>query len=602
MRRRSSTARPARAAGRLRRPAAALAALLLCAGVGHAQDADGCDEGRITSVFVDNHSVFDLADHGADDRLRWAYRLTNRLHVRTRRSVIRRELLFAEGDCYAPEAMRETERVLRAAPFIADVDVYGIRQPDGSYHVIVDTRDEWSFRLEPQLGGDGGQGLVGMRVSEYNLLGSGRQLSAFYLRHYQEPVYGFSFSTPQLFRTRWDAGVAYARTPVGHSAAQSVTYPFLGEAGRWAFRQELRLDDRSFEFHLRDGDDRLVTVLLPEQRSALDLGFAYRRGERGRLTFFGGGVAGERVRYPDEPIRVYAGGGYIEAGPVADTVGLRGEELSSVRALVMLGQRNIHFVRRRTLDTVHGTEDVRLGAEVEAVVGHTIPGLSTERGISLDFGLFAAAEPVESLFAGLRVAAEMRRTTDRPVDDSEWSDVLAQADAWTYWKPGPESRHTVVASAALTGGWFTRVPYQLTLGGASGLRGYHRHVDPGAHRAVVSLEHRAYLGWPLPQLFDLGSAVFVDAGRVWAGDAPFSDGARFRASAGVGLRAAFPPGSRQTVHVDIAVPLGPGSGWGDVVVRAGVGQPFGPRGARTDGQLRRSSRRGLAASVFNFPN
>jgi hypothetical protein len=54
--------------------------------------------------------------------------------------------------------------------------------------------------------------------------------------------------------------------------------------------------------------------------------------------------------------------------------------------------------------------------------------------------------------------------------------------------------------------------------------------------------------------------------------------------------------------MDVAVPLDGRVGWRDVLVRVGVGQPFGPRIARYDPQLRRSSRRGLTASVFNFPN
>ena len=51
-----------------------------------------CAEGRISSVFVDNHSVFDLSDPDLNMRFGWAYRLANRLHPATRQSVIRREL------------------------------------------------------------------------------------------------------------------------------------------------------------------------------------------------------------------------------------------------------------------------------------------------------------------------------------------------------------------------------------------------------------------------------------------------------------------------------------------------------------------------------
>src|SRR5690606_2437620 len=86
--------------------------LLCCAalpGAAAAQDAEpACAEGRISSVFVDNHSVFDLSDPDLNMRFAWAYRLANGLHAATRESVIRRELLFEPGDCYQVELLRDS--------------------------------------------------------------------------------------------------------------------------------------------------------------------------------------------------------------------------------------------------------------------------------------------------------------------------------------------------------------------------------------------------------------------------------------------------------------------------------------------------------------
>ena len=57
-----------------------------------------CTDGRISYVFIDNHSIFDTSDPELDDRFDWAYGIANALHIRTRESVIRRELLFGIGD------------------------------------------------------------------------------------------------------------------------------------------------------------------------------------------------------------------------------------------------------------------------------------------------------------------------------------------------------------------------------------------------------------------------------------------------------------------------------------------------------------------------
>jgi outer membrane protein assembly factor BamA len=54
---------------------------------------------------------------------------------------------------------------------------------------------------------------------------------------------------------------------------------------------------------------------------------------------------------------------------------------------------------------------------------------------------------------------------------------------------------------------------------------------------------------------DLGGAVFVDAGKVWAGDIPFGTTTPVKVGIGVGLLAASPVGSRRTYRVDLAVPV-----------------------------------------------
>ena len=88
--------------------------------------------------------------------------------------VIRRELLFRVGDCYVPALLEDSERILRSLSFIADADVFGVRQPDGTQHVVVETRDEWSVRLEPQWDSDEGSlALTGVELREDNLLGTG---------------------------------------------------------------------------------------------------------------------------------------------------------------------------------------------------------------------------------------------------------------------------------------------------------------------------------------------------------------------------------------------------------------------------------------------
>lgn len=556
------------------------------------QAVDVCAEGRISSIFIDNHSVFDLTSSDLNERLAWAYRVANRLHSRTRESVIRRELLFEEGDCYDLERLRDSERLLRSLVFIADVDVFGLRQADGTVHVIVDTQDEWSTRVQPRVRGSG---LTGLRVREDNLFGSGQQVGAFYVDDREQQVFGLSYRTPQLLGTRVDGSLEAGRTPVGYLLAESVRYPFVGEVGRWAVTHAALRHDRYFEY-IVPGPEGRVAAWYPERRQSVELGAGYRWGSRGYdRTMLGLALAGEWLAYPSAPR--YADDELAGTGAVPPP--LEKDSISSVRAVLMTGQRNVYYVRRRALDTVDGTEDVRLGVEADIAIGPSLPGISKDRDLALDLGLFAASEPLSGVLTGVTVTAEARRSYDAPAAEPEWTDVFARLDGWAYWRPAPESRQTLVLSLAAAGGWHDRVPFQLTMGERTGLRGYADHAYAGGRRVIASAEHRTLLGWPLPDLFDLAGVAFADVGRIWAGDASFGEDSPLLAGVGLGLRLAFPPGSRQTLRLDVAVPMTGDLGLRDVQISLGMGQVVGRRISDQQRQLARSSRAGPSLMLLD---
>jgi hypothetical protein len=595
----------------LRRPAPALAAALAMAAAvpaGAQAGEDACRDGSVSEIFVDNRSVFDVGGDDLDARFNWAYRSANRMHVRTRENVIRRELLFAEGDCYVPALLEDSERILRSLSFIADADVFAVRQPDGTQHVVVETRDEWSMRLEPQWDSDASSlGISGLELREDNLLGTGQHVSAYLKQSQGERVYGAAVGTRQLLGTRLDAEVSVAKTPVGVSVVQRLAYPFRGETGRWAFRQEIENLERNFVIFVPDAaaDGGVRRRYFEEARRSFDVGAVMRLGRRGRLTLFGVALAGEWTEYPRDYLSVDGGGEQpamrqlLPGEPEPVVTGL--DTISSVRVVFLAGQRNVWFERRRALDAVRGTEDVRLGVEAEVGIGRSLQAFSDDDDLLLDLGFSVATAPAHGLLAGFSARGEGRRVYGAEPGSLQWRNLFGQADAWAYWRPSDESRHTVVAAATMVGGWRTMVPFQLTMGNRAGLRGLPTHAWPGERRLVASLEHRMYLGWPYPRLFDLGSAVFVDAGKMWAGGDTFGQNSPIEASVGFGLRAAFPPGSRRTYRMDVAMPVTDTFSGRNLVVTFGVGQAIG-RAHEDDPQLRRSSRRTLSASLFSFPN
>jgi hypothetical protein len=277
------------------------------------------------------------------------------------------------------------------------------------------------------------------------------------------------------------------------------------------------------------------------------------------------------------------------------------EPLDNIRLSMMLGHRNVYWVVRRGLEGLRAVQDVRLGAEAGLVLGRSIPSLEVDDDLALTFTLYTGVAAGNTLLVA-RGRTDVRRDLEVAAGEEEWEDLYADGEVLAFWQTGTPPSHTLFLRAAGLAGWNTRTPFQLTLGGQRALRGYDDERFPGGRRAVVTAEHRAYLGWPYPQLFDIGTTIFADAGRMWPGDAPFGTDSGWRASAGVGLRAAFPNGSRTTYRIDFAWPLERGVGLGDFIIRFSIGDPHGISGGEGDLQFLRSRPESVGGSLFQFRN
>jgi hypothetical protein len=564
---------------------------------------EACARGRISYVFIDNQSIFDTTDPALDRRFRWAYDAANALHIRTREWVIRRELLFGPGSCYDPFLLAETERVLRGYDFLSRVDVFAVPLPDGTYHVIVSTRDEWSTRLDVRLNTTGSFGLEGVRITETNLLGTGQSLGLFYFEREVERDYGISYFTPQLAGTRWDLSAAVGRTRAGTVVHEEIAYPFVGEVSRWAGRQSFRREDQFFEYMAGDAAAQGVShVLLPLREQAFDLALVRRLGQRGGMALLGAALSYQQLSYPGA-VQLATDGDFDRREPapaaLAGPVQAQAEALQNVRVFAVLGHRNVWWVRRHGLDSMRGQEDVRLGGEAVLALGRSLPAIEPDDDVYGTLALYAGFELGDALVIA-RARSDARRDLAARAGVPEWEDVYVEGELLSYVRTAALPRHTLFLGVRTAGAWHTRTPFQLTLGGENGLRGYDREDMPGGRRVVLTAEDRIFLGGPLPAVLDLGATVFADAGRVWAGDVPFGVDSGWRGSAGLGLRGSFPAGSRTSYRIDLAWPLERATQWRDFRVRIGVGgwRSITPR--QEDHQLVRSRTQNVGGELFTF--
>jgi hypothetical protein len=564
---------------------------------------DSCATGRISYVYIDNNSIFDTSDPELDRKFLWAYRVANALHTRTRDWVIRRELLFGPGSCYDRYLLDETERLLRSYTFLSQVDVFEVRQPDGTFHVYVATRDEWSTRIDVRLNTSDGVSLQGLRVTEDNLLGSGQSLGAFFFEREVTRDYGISYYAPQMFGTRWDVGAAAGRTRAGTFVENQIAYPFVGEVSRWAARQAFRRSDQFFNYIATDDPELDADhVLLPLREQAFDLSVLRRIGDPGNTATIGAALSYQKLSYPGT-IEVAPRGDFDEREPASDSVAAEArtqrQEIDNIRGFVLLGHRNVTWVRRRGLDSMRGQEDVRLGGEAVLALGRSMPSLEQDDDLYTMVGLYTAFDAGPALLIA-RARGDSRRDLTASALAPEWEDTYIDAELLGYVQTPLLPRQTLFMRAAFLGAWNTRTPFQLTIGGTYGVRGYDDERIPGGRRLVVAAEDRFFIGWPLPDVLDLGGTVFADAGRMWRGDAPFGVDSEWKASAGFGLRGSFPAGSRSSYRIDMAWPLERGVSFSDFRLSVSIGEARGHSPREPDQQIVRSRTQNIGGDLFTF--
>lgn len=594
------------------RPAAALAIWLVVACVSvagsttraQAQLPETCERGRVSRIFIDNRDIFDL-EEVRDAPFQWAFSLANLLHVRTRPSFLRRELLFSVNDCYDPFLIEDSERLLRRYPFIADVEVFGILQEDGSWHVIVDTRDDWTTVLEATPEFRDGFRIQRAEMREDNLLGRGMQIGGFYRQADAQRALGVQFATPRLFNSRTDALVRYGETRVGTLTQVELFHPFVGEVGKIAWRQYYQHVTNAFSYST-GAPGAGGFVLLPVEDRRIEATVARRLGQPGNLTMLGMGVSRTELGFagwPDE-VEQIDGTAFGDSRPASpeqvDEVRSQTRFASGTRINLLIGQRNIGFVQRRGLDALRGLQDLEVGSELALTLGRTVgtQADSVPDDIHTRFRLYAAGTPGKFVFVS-NVAFEGRQIFADEFRESGWRDLLAELDLLAYWQPDAAPNHTFVTRFAAAGGWSLTQPFQLTLGGPQGVRGYRDQDFPGGQRAVISAEDRIYLGWPFADLFDFGATVFADIGRIWPGDVPFGVNSGWRSTIGAGLRFGFPEGSRGVIRLDAAWPLAGGRSANDMVVRISFGDLIGFTQGLIDLQMARSRRMPVGPDRFS---
>jgi Omp85 superfamily domain len=473
--------------------------------------------------------VFDPAVAGEDG---WLYRTANRLHIETRPSVIRDQLLFQPGDRYEHRLVLETERILRANDYLYDADVVPVAWDGQRVDLEVRTRDVWTLNPGVSFTRKGGENTFGAQIQEDNLLGRGQKIDLEWKSGVDRESVLLTYFNPHFLESFTRLTTTYVDSDDGNEVLLRLERPFYAldvrRAGGGFFAEGERIESRYAR-----GD---VVGEFGHRDEYYEFYGGWSRGLQGRgVRRWTAGMAYERDRF--EPVAGVATGGPLPG------------DRELLYPWIALEWVEDSFRERVNLNQIRRTEDVLVGLRGFARVGYASDAAGSDRdaivasayvqdGIELPGG--------EAVFGSLSASGRLEDGTLR-------NGVLA-AEGRLYWPTSKYSTFFAGVSGAATED--LDAESQLLLGGDNGLRGYPLRYQAGTSRALLTLEQRYYTKWYPFRLFHVGAAAFFDAGRTWGRDVTGLESDGLLKDVGVGLRLGSSRSSfGNVIHIDLAFPL-----------------------------------------------
>ena len=495
-------------------------------------EALGAKIGTITIVPGD---VFDTSVEGESG---WLYRTANKLHINTRPSVIRKQLLFVEGDPYDDRLVQETERNLRANPYLYDATIVPVAY-DGTYvDLEVRTRDTWTLNPGFNFSRTGGENEYSVQIQEKNLLGRGQEFEIEWESDVERESLTFLFADPHFLRSYTQLAVMYSDADDGDTKYFRLNRPFYSLDTRWS--AGTTLSDSTFDTERWEYGKRVGRFRTDAQFYELGGGWSagLRDGWVQRWTY---GATYSQSDFAPVP-------GYQLGGPLPP-------DQKFVYPWVGFELVEDAFEERENQDQIRRTEDVLVGLSGWVRLGYAPESLGSETDAVL---LSAYARdgvdfnPRQSLFGSAWLSGRY--------EQGEIRNGILGAEARFYW--ATSSRSKFFGSVSGTTTEQLDANQQLTLGGDTGLRGYPFAYQAGTSRALLTLEQRYYTKWYPFRLFHVAGAAFFDAGRTWGTDVTGAESFGLLKDVGIGLRLGSSRSAfGNVVHIDLAFPL---DGEGDI--------------------------------------
>lgn len=466
--------------------------------------------GIIDTIIIERDNVFNEEEAASSG----IFRFMNKIHITTQEFVIRDYLQFEAGEPFDSASVAESERQLRLRRLFREITMDSVRLDDGRLAVKVSSQDGWSlkpkFKFSVASTGDW-TGTFG--VNEINLLGTGNQVYAAYVKELDRDGLNASALFTRIFGWNFDAGGNYAGLSDGRNGNWLIGLPFRNTESSKSYQWDgLWADQDIIQYRVTSLPDTIVTDTITYRRDAfintLKAGLATRRVTGNYLRW------GADVDIRQEEFYLDPSARGMVPDSVYGTVSAWGE-VSKVK-----------FAQYRRFNGF-GTEDIDLSSTVRLTATLAPETFGWNRtGVGL----------------GLKAAAGF----DGVVAGRGW--VWASVDANYLWNAAvrdsgrvvvnlaagfkPALRHSTAVQVQLGRMWNPKPGDEFDLGFENAPRGWAAHSFVGDKAWWAQIEHRFFAVDKFLNLVGIGFGAFFDYGGAWYDD----QSSRTGGSVGAGLR------------------------------------------------------------------
>jgi len=455
---------------------------------------DNAERIVIDSVKIVTEDVFDLDRPKYDNFL---FKLANQMHIVTRHTVIRRELLLGQGDVYDTALVNESIRNLRQLPYLLKTDIHLEQGPGGENIMVVTTSDKWTTVGGLSFHRTGGRDDLQVGIEENNLLGYGVFMSQDYMiveddrNFYQMEIADHRF-------WGWDLAVDffYSDNPRAGQKLIMIGRPFYTLDQKWSGMMNYRRLKRRLDYYDRE------QLVARDYFDKIDI--------LGQIDFRFGP---KHIKYTLEGTYRYidldAGGQEIILSVPSYTLPPSTQDSLYHYGELTAGIRQIKYRVFERLNRFHKPEDINLGLDARVSYGQARkPGLKRPL-----YHFWEVWPQYSAAFGSHLVIAGMSR--------QHWYEkgkcLRKRVNYYFKYYMQYHNNHTFALGVRFLSDHLSEPAYTLYLDEDQGMRGYPAFILNGEDRLIINIENRFFSDIEILTV-GIGGVAFADIGSIWSRD------------------------------------------------------------------------------------